>query len=581
MAARAWIALGALALSGSVGCGSTRAFHVTLQLTPWLDRATTPQVAVLDDGTDAQRSALARELAGRLSARVPTRVASTFEPVENRATVRLVLERTRSVATERPSSAAYNQALDGRVTGAIPPPNWLITTVTYTALVRIERQGRPPLTRRFESFARDPDAQLVERLVREDIAAQIADALTSRTEALVLDVHDIEGGDLERAVDRALADPSTERCAAIEQSVAPSAAASTRARALFAAGQCHRAVAILSSAHGLIDVAALDRAEVLYRSAIEGRDDPRYREALEASLRLRARAQSESESASEAEPASETEPAAEPETETTIAAETVTTTVQLPYELARGTALPDPSSPQGLLLARWARAVRYDLATETDTYFRASRTELTLLGDTAIVELTGSNGDSPRGAGGTVWVVERDGRPGPALRVSSHLALAPSPTGEPDDDGTDAVQIGACDESADAPSDESASLLAGCEDLGPAVARALLTRAQAGSPTDEVRRFLTEHLRVADPVVSLDLVERAAGVPGTVAQRRRFVRFSATLDDAGLHAAGTVRLQRTCSPRVEYASFTLEVTPERIVLTRAAVSTETLSTRCL
>jgi len=280
------------------------------------------------------------------------------------------------------------------------------------------------------------------------------------------------------------------------------------------------------------------------------------------------------------ESASEAEPAVETETETPPAAEVPP--VELPYELARGSALPEPSSPEGQLLARWAGAVHYDLATETHTYFRASRTDLSLLGETAIVELTGSNGDSPRGAGGTLLVVEREGRPGPRLRVFSPLAQASSPTGQLDDESSDEVRVGACDDGApEAASDGPASPMDGCEDLGPVVARSLLSRASAANAADEVRRFLTEHLRVADPVLSVDVLERAADVPGTATQRRRFVRFAATRDETGLHAAGTVRLQRTCSPLVHYASFTLEVTPESVVLTRAAVSSETLSTRCL
>ncbi len=71
MKSNAWgltIAVGFLWLSG---CGGGRAFRVTHHHGPWVARATTGEVAVLDDGSDATHGLLARAIAGRLSADEP------------------------------------------------------------------------------------------------------------------------------------------------------------------------------------------------------------------------------------------------------------------------------------------------------------------------------------------------------------------------------------------------------------------------------------------------------------------------------------------------------------------------------
>lgn len=233
----------------------------------------------------------------------------------------------------------------------------------------------------------------------------------------------------------------------------------------------------------------------------------------------------------------------------------------LPLEIARASELPAPATPERALIDRWAAEVAYDLAANArDTYFRARRTEMTLLGDGArVVELSGSNGDSPRPEGGTIHVIERDGTLGATVRAWVGAIHACPAGAAPDPEGA----------------------LAGCEDLAPTVARALLAHADAGDPVAAVRRLVEEMAVISHPASTLDFVERERDVAGTRVRGERFVPLAATRDATGLSASGTIVVHATCAPRVETYRFELRVEGDTLSLTRILIATQQLTTRCI
>jgi hypothetical protein len=235
--------------------------------------------------------------------------------------------------------------------------------------------------------------------------------------------------------------------------------------------------------------------------------------------------------------------------------------------------------------------VGFDPAAEDAFTFRAAQTDLALLGDARVVELSGHDSDMPRGDGGSLLVLDRDGTAGPALR-----AVLIEPPSSISADGTVTVErtpwlggIGACDEAAlpEPPPehDERLAPLVDCEDLVPQVARAFLARLDAetpiATPLDDVCAFLGELMRVASPASSLECLESARDVQGQRTPRARFVPLRAVRDETGLHAEGTLRLGGTCTGVLRYVTFTLEVTPDRITLAREPLATQTLDAHCL
>jgi hypothetical protein len=263
--------------------------------------------------------------------------------------------------------------------------------------------------------------------------------------------------------------------------------------------------------------------------------------------------------------------------------------VALPYELARDAPLPPAGTAERALIDRWGSLLFVNVAEqERRLYFVAERSEIALLEGTQLVMLSGSGDESPRAVGGSVFLLERDGVPGPVLDVEVSSLLGAGIDADVVQPPTPWLRsAGACDD-ASVRAHYAARHALGvgmrpgepCEDLMPRLASSLLARADATTPEDAVRHFLADVVNVAMHDARVEVVERPRDLRGRRDRGARFVPFVVTRDADGLRAEGTVVTHTTCAVVVPYDSFTLRATATELVLEHVAVSRETLTTRC-
>lgn len=273
----------------ATGCGGARAFHVTHHHAPWVQRVTTREVAILDDGTDASHGLLARAIAGRLSAVLPTRVMTSADDGRERAILTFALRRSARLDAASPTeSHAYTQPLDGRAfTSDSGLSNVTSMTVHYDLDVHLAYARMGSHSFEVSAAAANADAAQADRLAREDLAQLVVERPTSTDDSLSLEVGELESDELARVVDAALGDLSPTRCATIAGMISSATTPSERAQAHFAAGRCEHALAIARSSEGMLDTVVLDRAVAHYEAAAREGRDPRYRAAWAAASRLR------------------------------------------------------------------------------------------------------------------------------------------------------------------------------------------------------------------------------------------------------------------------------------------------------
>ncbi len=265
------------------GCGGL-AFRVVQHRSPTIDVGPSREIWFATDVADATSQQVAQRLASSLRDVAPTRVVREgAEAGPGVLVVSLAVERLVSYEAG-PRSQTSSTCMTAGGGCSEQQVGGVADAVTVRLIVRITPHdgagGVVGWSRVVESSETADDALSAELrgFVR---AARAAEALfRSSAEEVVLPVEELDDARARQHLAAALEGVSSDGCAALAADALAEDVRARRARVLYAAGQCERALALSRSAAEGVDLEALGRARTLLGAAMDASPRAEYARAL-------------------------------------------------------------------------------------------------------------------------------------------------------------------------------------------------------------------------------------------------------------------------------------------------------------
>ncbi len=273
---RALVACGLLACGALGGCGGL-AFRVVQRVPPRVSLADASTLWIATDVTDPLALRVAERMSRSLSAEISTRVVPVGRPAEMGVVVLTVAIRRslshrpatvmQSEWTCDPTGACFSRQVPRMLD--VPVVRLLVRVSVHDASGRVLDPARVIDVSETGEDEMGAELRLVGRVQRD-----IESTFRTIDEERVLGLETLDHADAQRALESALASPTTDGCEAVARFADPRSDHGARARVLHASGQCHVAVAL--ARRDEVDIESLLRAESLLLAAVRAVPAERY-----------------------------------------------------------------------------------------------------------------------------------------------------------------------------------------------------------------------------------------------------------------------------------------------------------------